>query len=317
MHRSKSLSRGFTLIELLVVISIIAVLVALLLPAVQQAREAARRSQCKNNLKQIGLALQNYHDSLAIFACHMSAGYLPGAVGRGSVFVHLLPYMDQSPLYNQLNFVSSTNVAEQTANGIQVDTIEVRSYICPSEPHLRNSDGVVNSSYWTNSGAQKSPGNCTMFPIGGAANGYFNTGSANWAATLNPSEVSGVFARHAWAARMRDITDGVSNTLAIGEVRAYCSHDLTAGWAANDRGGGLTTQPINWKSCPEDYTRSGGNTCNSPDDPNVEMGFKSPHVGGAHFVLCDGSVRFISENIDYGTYQALGDRRDGQVVGEF
>lgn len=317
MHQSKPSRRGFSLIELLVAIAIIAVLMALLLPAIQQVREAARRSQCKNNIKQLGLALQNYHETFGVFACHMSAGYLPGAVGRGSVFVHLLPFVDQSPLYNQLNFVNGTNISEQTVNGILVDTIKISTYLCPSEPFPINPDGVVNAGYWTNCGAQKAPGTCTMFPIGGAANGFFNTGSANWAATLDPNQVSGVFARHAWAARMRDITDGLSNTLGIGEVRAYCSYDLKAGWAANDRGGGLTTQTINWKTCPEDYARSGGNTCNSPDDPNVAMGFKSPHVGGAHFVLCDGSVRFINENVDYATYQALGDRRDGKVVSEF
>src|SRR5271169_3200096 len=110
-----SRSRAFTLIELLVVIAILAVLIALLLPAVQQARESARRTQCKNNLRQIGLALHNYHDAFLIFPCAQTTDYLnpPTVPGRGSVLVDLLPYIDQGTLYNGLNFTSTTPTVDQ------------------------------------------------------------------------------------------------------------------------------------------------------------------------------------------------------------
>ena len=106
MRRTRGKPGGFTLIELLVVIAIIAVLIALLLPAVQQAREAARRTQCKNNMKQFGLALHNYHDTLNMFPCTINAGNFSAPNGVGAM-VHLLPYIDQAPLFNTINFTST------------------------------------------------------------------------------------------------------------------------------------------------------------------------------------------------------------------
>lgn len=298
--------KGFTLIELLVVIAIIAVLVALLLPAVQQAREAARRVSCKNNLKQIGLAFHNYHD------IHQS--FPPGLIRRVNLAqrelehgwgwqAYILPQIDQAPLYAEINprgepLPPVSTVA--TDPGYLLDSV-IDGYLCPSStlPGVNSErDGYGGSSYIGVSGhfANVLTSPDTTYGLRGV---------------LIPRD----------CIRIGDIIDGTTNTLAVGE-RAYIWNDpnpphagIWPGARGQESGDALATISHD--------TRINLSTAFS------QNGFSSRHVGGAQFLLCDGSVRFISENIDsidfdssvgpssLGTYQRLGIRDDGQVVSQY
>lgn len=340
---------AFTLIELLVVIAIIAVLIALLLPAVQQAREAARRTQCRNNLKQLGLALHNYHDTFGIFPNNgMVAGWNWGTgtyaeytvwdspqYSKGTPFVRLLPYMDQSPLYDKLNFNLSS--IQYNHNGQNVNTpgvvppgTVIPGLICPSDtasPFMPGS-GTALSSYAYSEGAQTfpSPGFCTSYPPPSPRNpngynggGWFNDGTAAHGNSNNSGENSGIISRLGFAAKIKDVTDGTSNTIAFGEVRPDCSDHARGGWfEANSLWFG-TTPPINFDTCPptSQTAAAQAGSCNSDWNWNTSQGFKSRHVGGAHFLLCDGAVRFVNQNIDYANYQRLGARHDGETVNDY
>lgn len=327
--------RGFTLIELLVVIAIIAVLIALLLPAVQQAREAARRTQCKNNLKQIGLALHNYESTHSTFP-HNTQLNDPGWYwSGGSVFVKLLPFVDQAPLHNGIDF-GRRDVITQVVSGKELFKHTIPGYLCPSDTPPTSSSGMIN--YGPSMGSQNL-GGCAQYDFGAfGANGSDAYGIGPFPTGIARLEnLSGVFALFGAAARIRDITDGTSNTIAFGEIRPKCNYYLsTADGVVNDYGNGVpqlvnafgwahtaamyfnTTVPMNFQTCPgEGLGVATGGSCFASDNFTTAFGFKSRHVGGAQFVLCDGSVRFISENIDYLTYQKLGDRRDGNPIGEF
>lgn len=335
--------RAFTLIELLVVIAIIAVLIALLLPAVQQAREAARRSTCKNNLKQLGLAVHNYHESFSQFPIN-SQGPGSGVGDHGSVFVMLLPNLDQAPLYNQINFsVSGAVVAQQVVNGSTVESNIIPILQCPSEdkgPTLTGNSKI--SSYAPSVGAQllQAANGCNLatiipaYPAGfdpyGTREDPFNRSGGNTTYARSdygiPDKISGVFGRgyfYPWSAKVRDITDGTSNTIAMGEVRMYCNdYNLSinggSGWASSEGMWYGTAAPINFPTCPDFPGFGADPVCRQRSSNwNASFGFKSRHVGGAHFLLCDGSVRFISQNINQFMYQALGDRGDNQVIGDF
>jgi prepilin-type N-terminal cleavage/methylation domain-containing protein len=338
-RRSRKKKEGFTLIELLVVIAIIAVLIALLLPAVQQAREAARRTQCKNNLKQLGLAMHNYHDIAKMFPINSlqwgSPNNSPEWTGtqHGSQIVQLLPYFDQAAMYNSINF-NNVNAESTIVNGQPIYTIALAMLLCPSStaPDKRGGDNRAKSNYAPSSGAQIYPVNpntpCpgiyppygslidpTYAASGGTnANGYFGD-TPPWAGhgnSMTMTEISGMFARGTAAARFRDATDGVSNTILMGEVRPDCSDHINNGWFHNNALWCGTAPPINFPTCPNSPVRPDG--CQSSATWNTSQGFKSEHPGGAHFLLTDGSVQFLSDNLDYATYQRLGDRRDNRTV---
>jgi prepilin-type N-terminal cleavage/methylation domain-containing protein len=342
MRRSLAVPRrAFTLIELLVVIAIIAILIALLLPAVQQAREAARRTQCKNNLHQLGLALHNYHDVYGQFP--MTVFNTDGALGptwdhapQGNYLVRLLPYIDQAPLFNSLNFSlrgtpwSLPNFEAQVdANGKLYRHYSVPGFLCPSEPSPLIDGHSAKSNYALSMGNQAMPaqnGTCTDFPgnnFGTGAHGHGNTHHNE----PHSGVTSGIISRMYWAAKIRDITDGTSNTIAGGEIRPQCGDHSRNGWFHFNSMWIATTAPINYPiACVREepieingvrYNHDTAPGCHHFTNWQTSQGFKSRHVGGAQFVLADGSARFISENIDYMTYQRLGDRRDGQVVGEF
>jgi prepilin-type N-terminal cleavage/methylation domain-containing protein len=325
--------RGFTLIELLVVIAIIAILIALLLPAVQQAREAARRTQCKNNIKQLGLAMHNYHDTHGQFPPNSLQWGNPGntpewtATQHGSQLVMILPFIEQSALYSAIDF-RNVNAESTVVGGRPIFQIVIPGYICPSStsPNVRPGDQRAKSNYAPSMGAQRMDNNgCLRFPPEGPLidpdllarggnndNGYFGTGAAGHGNAFDAANTSGMFSRAIWAAKISDCTDGTSNTILMGEVRPECSDHVNNGWFHNNALWVATTAPLNFPTCPQDPALADG--CHRNSTYNSSQGFKSQHVGGAQMLLSDGSVQFMSENIDYGTYQRLGDRRDGKVV---
>jgi prepilin-type N-terminal cleavage/methylation domain-containing protein len=235
MNRKSHARAGFTLIELLVVIAIIAILIALLLPAVQQAREAARRSQCKNNLKQIGLALHNYHDTANQFPPGQIRGF-NGTNELGNAFswgTMILPYLDQAPMYNRLNF--SIGIAEG-ANKTFVESLSgIPAVLCPSDserPKLRGANTLVRApatSYFGTSGAFNTWSDSTNARLSG---GFF---------TIDPAPPS----------TMATISDGTSNTIAVGE-QTY--RVWTGGlWLGVQHGTFTTSAPGNDTACCQDW----------------------------------------------------------------
>jgi len=289
---------GFTLIELLVVIAIIAVLIALLLPAVQQAREAARRSQCKNNMRQLGLALHNYHDTLNTFPPgYVSAGTSGHQVDAINGFgwgAMILPYLEQSNLYNQIQFSSRIHDGTSTTGNQSLLKTSLGTFLCPSDP---------SSPTW--SLKDRTTPTTTLAEVATSNYpGLFGLREIEDCYSL-PSGVQcrseGLFYQNS-RVKIRDITDGTTNTLVIGE-RQFNRFPGT--WS------GAVPQA---ESAIE---RILGHADHVPNSNVHHEDFGSAHVGGCHFTMGDGSVRFISENIDVGTFQRLGTIGGGEVVGEF
>ena len=335
--------RGFTLIELLVVIAIIAILIALLLPAVQQAREAARRTQCRNHLKQFGLALHNYHDANNGFP--IGGTGTSGTLPRSGWQVLVLPYMDQAPLYNQLHFDGPLPTAEYGGvagsitrivlpDGDEAGEKQVPYAMCPSDPWPRQVSGSTSTSFkttanWAQStytgsiGSQPTPssrGACNPFNVFAQNFPGCPTSQTNYARSTNPRCVSGMFSYYGVFLKVRDVTDGTSNTIFVGEVRPDCHSHATYGWWFSNAMGNAhasTVAPMNEFTTCDNSTQISNPACTAKNNYNYSWGFKSHHPGGVHFLLVDGSVRFLSENLDHTTYQRLGGRADGQPVGEF
>ncbi len=322
-------SSGFTLIELLVVIAIIAVLIALLLPAVQQAREAARRSSCKNNLKQYGLALHNYHDVYGRFPI---AGQNWGNPHLGWQ-VRILPFADQAPLFNAVNF-SSPNAYNALLNGKELRRHQVPYAICPSDASGDVDANWAQASYGGCLGSQRTPsadGACNLFMTPVVHYADSNPPNANDLGGGDHDHgnadrklgIAGVFGRLlAEKIAVEDIVDGTTNTIMVGEILPACNDHRSGWWDYNGMGNAhaSTSVPLNtMNTCQKPYTPITPQypACTNMNNWNLSWGFRSAHVGGAQFLLADGSVRFISQNIDYNTYQNIGTRNDGKVVGEF
>ena len=341
--------RGFTLIELLVVIAVISLLIALLLPAVQQAREAARRLQCKNNLKQLGLALHNYHDTHGVLPPMRGGpdGLRWGHVvwWRGGDFsgrVQLLPYLDQSAMYNQINW---TEAIPPFIRDFEPWTAkqQLSVFLCPTDVYDPQGNDLGFCNY--------------PFSVGTTIRDNF------W---KNPTGTNGVFGWRSYH-RLTNIKDGTSNTIAMAEraIGRWGSRELIGRAArlvtdvsrnpraclATQNGdqyadnvvlsttvlGGVwamghpcwsavtTVLPPNSASC-YDNTLGGFHGDNDASWDYGIFSASSRHSGGINVVMADGSVRFISDSIDtgnirppndYGVWGALGTRSGGEVVGEF
>ncbi len=304
---------GFTLIELLVVIAIIAILIALLLPAVQQAREAARRSQCQNNLKQLGLALHNYHDTHRVFPYGNREIGAPSL--REAWFQQLLPFVEQAPLYNaysaQAAAYDSATICCLHQYPVSITGVVVPMFLCPSNP---------TAGRGGNGGSTAFQGNYVL--CYGSSKSGLNQGTGN-----------GMF-YHLSKTKIRDVTDGTSNTIMGGEgIRRQGTGgwgEIGGYWGGSPHGswGFTTEEPPNTPLFDCLYSCKTYTDTNAPCKGTFATGAdqctgskynysRSYHEGGAQFVMADGRVRFISENVDRTTFQNLGARADNQVLGEF
>jgi len=321
--------KGFTLIELLVVIAIIAILIALLLPAVQQAREAARRSQCKNNLKQLGLAMHNYLDTHGVFPYASTFSDAASGADRGETYLRanakscwfqqILPFIDQAPLYNQFDF--NRDINDNNGNRALITDKFFSVATCPSNPLASNgrrvdgtnfadvSVGTQSGMYRPSAGPDRNDGgakDCNMQTFcwkdsGGVQGGWRRPHQ-------NPSGSRGMFCRGVSNFSTRDVTDGTSNTIMIGEAKPHFNQ-FGSIWAIN--------VPNNHFHLKINSSFLASREVDESVGWQDATGYASYHEGGAQFMLVDGSVHFISENIDYETYCNLGDRRDGVPIGEF
>jgi len=325
--------RGFTLIELLVVIAIIAVLIALLLPAVQSAREATRRSQCVNNLKQLGLAVQNYHD---VNGCIPPSGVYPtnfaDPLGRPalnfSMKARLLPYLEQTPIYNAINFSYSAYIYNdgQDAN-LTAASAQIATFLCPSDMAVGNAE-AYNAS--------------TNYPNSAGLNRYYN----GWECD-GPAWYLGTDANLKRVQSIASVTDGTSNTAMFSEIR---KSPLTSGSPATDKDQihryTGTWDPVvdNWTPrLPDCDTNTANNvtyrgqqyyratqflhTYSHTVPPNYKgfdcmdtyasvghIAARSYHSGGVNVGMADGSVRFVKDSVNIDTWRAIGTRAAGEVI---
>jgi prepilin-type N-terminal cleavage/methylation domain-containing protein len=304
----RSRSQAFTLVELLVVIAIIGVLVALLLPAVQAARESARRTQCANNLKQMGIALHNYHDTFQKFPFGWS--------DRGAGWTTMiLPQIEQKPLWDTLGFNESNNWDSDNTPNERACGTYIQTFRCPSM--------AVIPKYITNQGIPNRVPTSYRGVASSTADSDDLSTSVKKSAMETPN-LEGMFFTCSHV-RMAEVTDGTSNTFMIGESRFEtfvqdgnemdfwyigspqidpCSCQ-TGGATEQSEFCGSTGVPFNARSIP------------STSGYVKELSFTSLHPNGAQFSLADGSVRFVTFTINQPTYQALGSRGGGEQLSDF
>ncbi len=332
---------AFTLIELLVVIAIIAILIGLLLPAVQAAREAARRSQCVNNLKQMGVAIQNYHDVVGVYP-PASLMYAPydiatncASTGNGmsrshGLFTHILPFIEQGNLFNAVNFnFSAGSVNGNLQFGVLPGAVQftafstvVSTYVCPSDTQLLASNTVPYDQ-----GTAYTPGSY-------ASNvGALDTVHGNVCPRYNESD--GAFSRD-WVYSSSAITDGTSNTIFLGEAsrflndpEIYFNYWNRVAWVNSVVGLTGTTRTMAFATTAPKLNAN----LQIPDPPTVtpstawlvvgatgdasqagQFGFRSQHPGGANFTFGDGSVKFLKNSIALIVYRGLSTRAGGEVI---
>jgi prepilin-type N-terminal cleavage/methylation domain-containing protein/prepilin-type processing-associated H-X9-DG protein len=307
-HSSYGSPRGFTLIELLVVISIIAVLAGLLLPAVQSAREAARRVQCTNSLKQIGLALHNYHGAAGVFP----PGYVSGTVnnladgpetGPGWGWATLmLSDFDQAPTYSNVNFgIQITDPGSQT-----VRVITFSSFLCPSNAYGRGPIGLKDRA-----------GNVVINDLSA---GQYVGSAGQLEVDEFAADNNGVFYRNSRVG-FRDIIDGTTTTLMAGERSRNVADATWVGAIPN----AIACNSPGWKfqDCETSNVLILAHTGPSPDEnwvdlPNNKLAgvddYWSGHPGGCNFLFCDGSVRFVKETMNPQVFSFLATRAGGELI---
>lgn len=325
MRRNRSCRRSaFTLVELLVVIAIIGILVGLLLPAVQAAREAARRMQCSNNVKQLSLSFQNYHDTFRNFPLNFAVRGRPGLGGGGpaisdtgkSWLQMILPFIEQNNLFNSIDF----RVGLRLNGGIPGDAVAiqrnrdvaatvVQTFLCPSDGQhndgrLNNrSDTVSPDESWAITNYKACAGSNWAFGVFAWTN---NLGGRNGGNSDGLNAGNGVLCSNQNntnpITRMRDLTDGTSNTFIIGE--ALPQYTLWNWWYNPNAVTATCAIPLNYS------LRTPINVNNWPNNYN----FNSRHTGGGNFGLGDGSVRFVSDNVDTAVYRGYASMSSGEVV---
>jgi len=338
--------RGLTLVELLVVMAVVGILVALLLPAVQAAREAVRRTQCGNHLKQIGLALHNYHGVHNCFPAGRMRTFVDGQGRCFSAYAHLLPYLEATALFERVNF--HANPDDPAANGTALSQT-IPFFLCPSDSERVLQSNLVNGVI-VNSAVHNYP---------------LSTGTTYPLSPRNPGRVpvTGVFFENSWL-RLAEVIDGSSSTVCVSEtIKSEGGPDVWDG-ISRTHGFVLTAGNDNATNGPEltDYAaqchqpglrlqqtrgsrwlygapgHSMYNHLRPPNDPDVDcrgglphsirtnhwwdrlslnVAARSRHPGGVHALFCDGHAQFVNDDIDRSVWQALGSRYGGEVVGEF
>ncbi|MEM6329533.1 MAG: DUF1559 domain-containing protein [Planctomycetota bacterium] len=332
--------RGFTLVELLVVIAIIGVLIALLLPAVQAAREAARRMECANKMKQIGLALHTYHDTRKSFP---NAEFWGASRETGRTYqswmLKILPQIEEQAIFDQvdLDYDMKQVIPAENVNNFAVAQLQMPPFQCPSDDtvtELINEEAftlpgeeISQASYASNVGDYVSLAGGLLSDIGQgmppnvdwdgdcrndfppAGNLWHTPGATACTTWPRPQRARGVISRTGFGAKISQITDGTSKTFAVGEVIGAWSVQVNFATQAY----ALTAHPINTGN--SQLARDIDLRPTLPGNPLWGTGlvFRSLHPGGANFVMCDGSVQFIDETIDQFTYMAFGSREGPEV----